>query len=542
MPRLSKDSKVAVGNKDLQIDDILKTIIYLPAKQVKDFFMEIGLKLPRELRMFVLREVLRERVIETRKSRLTLADELNYRLSWYTEFSETQLENLMTFFDDHKLDKDFLEDFWCDVISYMVDKQVPATSMKKLVDLSITHVRAVGLELPNMQTYNREIKDIFFDSFGRIDGLAPAKFRPVLYKSSTLNEIRDLGSKYDVEVPRRLKKSELADIVIKEIKERGQHTEDLEKQIRSMSVLVLQRYAIDHDIKASTELKKEEIIEYILANASETKESYFVPDNVDAYEKEVHEVSEEPQEEIIPTPTPIVVPVVEEPKEVVEESKEIVEEAVIDEPIEEVKTIIEEKVVPMQAHYVQQAPIDLSELVLELKKLREVVEHLTAVPHEVDTEERLTVKDDLKVSDRPKTEVDAVIINSAEFHGQIKSLKKLVKSEEIDERERFIEQRKAEAAESGIIDKDDRLPGELRFFGKVFKFIGKILYKILRVLLKIALVLGVIAIVLFLIYGTLTHFVALDFLQSFNNTINGLQIGGIGILDRYHGLLTSLFG
>jgi len=356
MPRLTKDSKVAVGNKDLQIDDILKTIIYLPAQQVKGFFMEIGLKLPRELRMFVLREILRERVIETRKSRLTLADELNYRLSWYTEFSETQLENLMIFFDDNKLDKDFLEDFWTDVISYMVDKQVTAASMKKLVDLSIAHVRAVGLELPNMKTYNREIKDIFFDSYGRIDGLAPSKFRPVLYKSSTLTEIRDLGSKYEVEVPRRLKKSELADIVIKEIKERGQHTEELENKIRNMSVLVLQRYAIDNDIKASTELKKEEIIEYILANASETKESYFVPATPDVYEKEVHEVSQEPQEEIIPTkaptpiPTPIPVPApVIAPQ--VEETKAIVEQAVVEEPIEEIKTVIEEKRIPVQAQY-----------------------------------------------------------------------------------------------------------------------------------------------------------------------------------------------
>jgi hypothetical protein len=72
-------------------------LIYLPAESVKDFFVELGLTLPRELRMFALRETLRVRVIETRKTRLTLADELNYRLSWFTEFTETQLENLLSF-------------------------------------------------------------------------------------------------------------------------------------------------------------------------------------------------------------------------------------------------------------------------------------------------------------------------------------------------------------------------------------------------------------------------------------------------------------
>ena len=82
------------------------------------------------------------------------------------------------------------------------------------------------------------------------------KIRPVLYKSSTLVEIRELGSKYGVEVPKRLKKNQLADIIIAELKDRGLHTDAEEAKVRSMSILVLQRYAIDNDIKASTELKK----------------------------------------------------------------------------------------------------------------------------------------------------------------------------------------------------------------------------------------------------------------------------------------------
>src|SRR3989339_1251736 len=156
MPRLTRDSNVSVGTKEFKVDDILKTIIYLPANQVKSFFIEIGLTIPREMRMFVLRETLREKVIETRKSRLTLADEINYRLSWYTEFTETQLENLLVFFDDPKIDKEFLEDFWTDLLSYMVDKKVLPKDLKRLMDKSLTHVRAVGLQLPDMKTYNRD--------------------------------------------------------------------------------------------------------------------------------------------------------------------------------------------------------------------------------------------------------------------------------------------------------------------------------------------------------------------------------------------------
>jgi len=565
MPKLTRDSQIAVGNKELQIDDILKTIIFLPANQIKKYFTDLGLTIPRELRMYVLREVLRERVIETRKSRLTLADELNYRLSWFTEFSETQLENLIHFYDDRRLEKDYLEELWIDVLSYMVDKQVPPKDIKKLIDLSIAHVKTVGLELPNMKTYNRDLKDLFYDSYGRIDGLAPSKFRPVLFKSSTLTEIRDLGSKYDVDVPRRLKKNELADIIIKEVKERGEYTEELEENIRSMSVIVMQRYAIDHDIKASTELKKEEIIEYILANAKETKETYFVPASPAAYEKEIEEVVAVVEEEI-PAVQPVVKPIIQEVKEevkekpVVEEVKEVVKEevkehAVIEEPITEIPTKIIEKPVREEIREVQSVRevqfvqhVNITELIEEIKHLKEAVEKLTQekanepkVVEEPIVDQPLRQEKSASGVVIEKGKADAIVINSAEFIGNPKDLKKVVKNDEAIERERFIEQKKAEEkAKIEAEGKPEKLPGELRFFGKMFKYLGIGILKVLKVLLKIVLVVAVIGLILFVIYGTVTHFVNLDFLNSFNNRLNEIKIGQKGLLEFFHGLLSSI--
>lgn len=546
MPRLNRESLVSLGTKEIKVDEILKTIIYLPAHQVKSFFKEIGLSVPRELRMFVLRESLREKVIETRKSRLTLADELNYRLSWFTEFTETQLENLLIFFDDPSLDKQFLEDFWVDLLSYIVEKGVQDKDIKKLVDLSISHVKAVGLELPNMKTYNREIKDIFFDTMGRIDGLPPTKFRPVLYKSSTLTEIRDLGSKYEVDVPRRLKKTELADIIVKELKDRGQHTDELETQIRAMSVIVMQRFAIDHDIKASTELKKEEIIEYILANAKETKEAYFVPESPHVYEKEVEDVQKHVEQAEI---KPIVVTDVEQvPQSIEEVVQEVIEEVVeevveIKEPIEEIVEKVEEdvKVVQPIAHeapvQVVQSNVDLTELIYEIRMLRETInealkkEEVVAPMHEVDE----TVVE--------KQPVEPVMINTAEFHGKPKSYKKVVKKEEADERERFIEQQKANSEMGLDSEKEiDKAPAELRFFKKVGVGLGKFLWKIFKVLFKIALIVFGIALLLFALYGILAYYTDLSFLQSVDNAIDSIQIGGKGILTRYLELLGSILG
>ncbi|MBN2299856.1 MAG: hypothetical protein JXC31_01585 [Acholeplasmataceae bacterium] len=562
MSRLTRESNVTFGTKEYKIDELLKTIIYLPSDQIKTFFIEIGLKIPRELRMFVLRETLRSKVIETRKSRLTLADELNYRLSWFTEFTETQLENLLIFFDDHTLERSYLEEFWTDLISYLVEKEVSTRHLKKLLDDSIAYVKKHGLEFPNMKTFNRDIKDLFFDSFGRIDGLAPAKFRPVLYKSSTLSEIRDLGSKYEVDVPRRLKKTELADIIIKELKDRGQHTEKLEGEIRSMSVIVMQRFAIDHDIKASTELKKEEIIEYILANAKETKETYFVPDSQDAYEKEIEEVAEnldelneEPEEE--PEKEEIVaIPEIESEiesakddeveSEIQEETAAEIEEK-LEEEIEEEKEEPEEKkqsIVAQPQMQVAASSIDLSELVSEIKKLRETFEAALLTrkaEHDTEKEEQSNA---ISVSD-PESKIPdhaPIILNSAEFYGNPKALKKIIKKDEADEREKFIEEKKAESSIGvGEHDDEDQIPGELRFFGKMFKAIGRGLLKLLKVLLKFTLIIAVIGVVLLILYAVLTYFVTtLTFLDGVNNFLNGIQISGVGLLDRLHAILASL--
>jgi len=551
MARLTRESSVTVGTKDYKIDELLKTIIYLPADQIKTFFIEIGLKVPRELRMFVLRETLREKVIETRKSRLTLADELNYRLSWYTEFTETQLENLLVFFEDPKIEREFLEDFWTDLISYLVEKAVSPRHLKTLLDDSITFVKKHGLELPDMKTYNRDLSEIFFDSFGRIDGLAPAKFRPVLFKSSTLSEIRDLGAKYEVDVPRRLKKTELADIIIKELKDRGQHTDKLEGEIRGMSVLVMQRFAIDHDIKASTELKKEEIIEYILANAKETKETYFVPESPADYDKEVEEVAEHLEE--VQEPEPIYDEIIEEEQinipvaeTIVEEEQveEVVEEEQIeDEPVEEEEPVEEKKPVkPIEQKpqvQVVQSSFDMSELVNEIKKLRETFEVALLSQKVLSAEKEEERSNAIQVSN-PKSEipeVKPVIINSAEFYGDAKSLKKVIKNDEANEREKFIEEKKAESSiGTGKSDDEiDETPGEIRFLGKV----GKFLWKILKKLLKFALILGIIAAVLVLIFALLTYYVpSLTFLDGVKAWLD--QLFGLWMITWLHNTMASL--
>jgi len=408
----------------------------------------------------------------------------------------------------------------------------------------LSHVRAVGLQLPDMKTYNKDIKNLFFDAHGKIDGLTPSKFRPVLYKSSTLSEIRDLGTKYEVDVPRRLKKSELANIIIQELKDRNKYSESIETKVRGMNVLLMQRFAIDNDIKASTELKKEEIIEYILANAKETKESYFVPASLDVYEKEVHEVTADSklpkQAKKEPEPAKVTVTTVEEPvsePQPIEEEKveEVNEQAIIDEPIQEVPTHVEEDK-PIQ--YVQQT-VDLSELISEIKKLREVIE-LAIAPKEqpsiVHTEKQLEQADSIPL--RAESDQSAVILNSAEFYGDPKALKKIVKHDEVEKREKLVEARKLAASNGTNGKKSKKNSGSStpndgffsRLFGKVGKFMKKALIYLLIAIAALA--------VLLILYTILSYYLSsISIFSTINDFLDGIL--GFDTITKLHGLMTN---
>jgi hypothetical protein len=550
MPKLNRESFIALGNKEMKVEEVLKAIIYLPASQIKAFFHNLGLNVPRELRISALRTILRDKVNETRKTRLTLADELNYRLSWFSEFTETQLENLLIFFDDPKLDREYLQLLWIELLSYIEEKMVNPQDVKMLYDESVKYVKVVGLDLPNMKTFNYELREIFFDGPNRIDGLPPKKFRPVLYKSSTLTEIRDLGMKYDVHVPKRLKKNELADIIVKELKDRGEYTQALDDNIRGMSVLLMQRFAIDHDIKASTELKKEEIIEYILSNAKETRETYFSPVSEEVYEKEIDQVQQDLEDHhprvVIEKEPKIEEPMIEKPiiveKPVIVEvpkKEEIKEVPVVEEPIEEIKTYVEEvkPQVKEQIKYVE-SRVDLSEIAMEIRLLRDAIEKIQ-VKRDVKEEQ---FEPSAHVERQLDTEGEPIYLNSAEFYGKKKHLKDIIKSDEVDEREAFIESKKATSSiGTGKEEEKEKAPAELRFFGKVFKGLFKFLWKILKVLLKIALIVFIIAAVVLIAYSLIDFFLPQTILpgirDSITNGINGIQILGKGLVEHIFDIL-----
>ena len=323
MSKLNYHGKMVIQKKEYQVGQVIDSVINMPCHEVRGFFEKVGLRIPRALRMKVLKETLREPVEKTVEERLNLADELGYRLSYFDRFSEYQLENLLKFYNSVSLNRKYLVELWLHLFMFMMDKKVNEKEIELLIQDARNHK-----ELPeDILAYNLELRSVFGDDKNQIDGLVQDEFRVVLYHSSTINEIREIGKKYDVNVPRRLKKEQLADIIVAELKERNQYSELEEEKVRKFSIVLMQRYAKDNDIKASIELKKEEVIEYILANAAETKDTY-IPVDSSLYEREVQE-RPKPQPKPQPKPEPKPEPVIVEEKPVVKEKVRVVEEKVV---------------------------------------------------------------------------------------------------------------------------------------------------------------------------------------------------------------------
>lgn len=298
MEQLTLKSKLVLNKKTFDINEVIKLLYSLPTSEVVGFFQSLSLNMPRRLRMDVIKQVLNDKVKQTRAERDTLADELNYRLKWFKEYSDTQSINLLNYYNLDETNVQFMESFWLAILNYIIERGVSEKHLSDLFSKAEKQAKKHGIGFSDIKDYNEEIDAIFYDAPNHLDGLSPKKIRPVLFQSSTLVEIREIGKKYGVDVPRRLKKQQLLQIIFDELEERKVLNEELKASLSKKSVIAIQRYATDHDIKVSTELKKEEIIEYILENAHQTKESYFKPET-----SEYHLEVEEPHQQNVPVET-----------------------------------------------------------------------------------------------------------------------------------------------------------------------------------------------------------------------------------------------
>ena len=475
MEQITKETTIHLGKKDYLIGDVVKSLMTLPGDSARAYFQKLALNVPKTLRMDVIKNVLAEQVRQTRAERNTLADELNYRLKWFPEYSDTQCVNLLDYYQSKTLDNAYLESFWLAMVQYMMSKGVSDEHLEDLFSLGEKQAKKAKSTPVEAKPFNDLMDEVFYDEPNYLDGLAPDKIRPVLFKSSTTVEIREIGKKYGVNVPRRLKKQQLLEVIFDELKERKLFTEALKEELSKKSVIAIQRYATDHDIKVSTELKKEEIIEYILEHATQTKETYFKAETKD-YDFEVEETQQEASQ------------TKETPKEEKKAPKE--------------QTKKQEKKAPKEAPQAQSQP--------------ESTEKTSSETNDAKPEPQKETKP-TQSTNQP------LVINAASFG----SSKQTFENNYLD----------LDGTKQLIPKKQRRhkLPAEIRF---VLNFFLVLLIIIARTVAFVLIVAFLIASIVF-IYGSVVHFADIPSLDSINELINSVDVLGKGILEHIAAFYSS---
>ena len=253
---------VEYGSKAVKLDALLAQLAAKDSKAVAKFLVE-KTSLPRELRTNALRLVLNDYVKMAKA--LDLTDEFMYRLNWYEKFSEYQIVNFRNIlatknavmFNEKKEVIRFKETFY---LLLLINSAAVGFSDNELNEL-------LALPKDSEETFTEflnESNDAFYDFEFNFDGLSYEDFKAVLKKSSTVADIRNIAAKYGINVPKRLKKEEFVALVAEGLRRQGKYDETTEEKLRKMSAISLQRFAKTNGINASTEMKKDDIIDYIM--------------------------------------------------------------------------------------------------------------------------------------------------------------------------------------------------------------------------------------------------------------------------------------
>lgn len=354
-----EENLLTVSNKKKDLNEVLDKLASKDSKKVAAFLVEYA-SLPRELRIGALRLVLNDYVKMAKE--LVLSDEFMYRLNWYQKFSEYQLVNFWNIlvssnsdkFDEQAETVRFKKTFY---LLLLLNADAVGFSDKELEAILRMHTAESTDE--SFKEFMNESDGAFYDYECNFDGMSYEDFKTVLKKCSTVADIRNIASKYGINVPKRLKKEELVALVLEGLRRQGKANADTEAELKKMSAISLQRYAKVNGVKASTEMKKEDIIEYIMNRIDSSPKAVRKPrilleslPELDEFEfskdylREVNIVDEEDDDNQFELP----VAVIAEPEQMAEEPAPAVEEVVepapvAEAPIEVVAPVVESSVV-----------------------------------------------------------------------------------------------------------------------------------------------------------------------------------------------------
>ncbi|TVP94637.1 MAG: hypothetical protein EA374_06300 [Acholeplasmatales bacterium] len=279
-----KNKMVTVLDQERPLEAYVDDMIYVKSVTLVRVFREIGMTVPKKVRMKALKTILNPILEEEYNQAQKTANEgesedrfgamrrLN-RLYWYKAFTETELEQELVAHGSESLNLSYMKELWRGVLTYIAEKETDK-ALAELLKLGVSNQERT---LPDMEKYNFDMRIVFIDDRNQIDGLTPDEFRTVCQRSSTVNELIHIGYKYGIDVPKTLKKADIRAIIFDVLERRGALTDALREELLSKTVKDLEAFAQANDIIASAYMSKEMIVEYILKNVMTTKRDYVEP-------------------------------------------------------------------------------------------------------------------------------------------------------------------------------------------------------------------------------------------------------------------------
>ena len=263
------------------------------------------------------------------------SDEFKYKLRSYNFFSIHLLRKTVEEFNIDVKPQEFKNMFFR---FYLKNEK----RFKKSIILNTSLNELLDNVNPNETIHDclNAFDQLFYTPKGYLDGISLSILKESIIATYSLPYLKDLGLKYGVNIPKRINKSQLLDLV----STRFQLSEEEKQEIESKSITEIITFSKKKGFKVSSDLKKSDMVEYIIFTLNKYNEevekdlyNYDILVPSDNSDTDIEQDSLEQTDQAIPTSEVLI----ETEVEAEEETKEIVQdEPLVEETIE--KSVIEE--------------------------------------------------------------------------------------------------------------------------------------------------------------------------------------------------------
>jgi len=255
-------------NKKVRISKLVQEFTVIPAFEIVKYLQNKELYLPTYLHKALVRKNIAPTIADAEQQG-RFSDEMKFRLKYFDRFTIFQLERLATGYQLPISVSEYKKDFWDILIRKRIELGINNLEFVKLQNLSLKYARS---EQETYEEMMKEFNKVYFEPEGYFDGSPIEEAKEVLVSASTLTELRELGLKYGVEIPRRINKKQLVDIVSLKLG----FDEEKRLELAKKSILDIERYAKRRQLNVSIELKKEDMIEYIMMKLPKTTQDKYM--------------------------------------------------------------------------------------------------------------------------------------------------------------------------------------------------------------------------------------------------------------------------